>query len=122
MKVPGDFETNYFKDLKGDQVPVEVRELERLLRGNRIKAVQQLVHYLYGAKDLKEQEDRETRGWASLTLAAYFNFTSEEIETAIARMSSPNELRAVKKELLLVAQTNHPGSTNAPPMRVRTDK
>jgi len=50
------------------------------------------------------------------------HLTPDELETAIARMSSPNELRAVKKELLLVAQTNHPGSINTPPTRMRTNK
>jgi hypothetical protein len=46
INTPGDTTKNYFKDLKGDKVPPEVKTLEKMLGEDRTKALQQLVYYI----------------------------------------------------------------------------
>jgi len=109
LKIPGDTTKNYVKDLKGDMVPVEVRTLEKMLKGDRVKILQHLVSYFAGARNLlPDQKQYETRGWVTLVLAAYFNFTPEEVEHVAKVMPSTKELQGVTAELMVQAKANHP--------------
>ena len=107
--IPGDTTKNYVKDLKGDMVPVEMRNLEKMLKGDRGKTIQHLVYYCAGARNLlPDQKQYEIRGWVTLIIASYFNFTPEEVEQAAKLMPSTKELQGVVDHLITQAKANHP--------------
>jgi hypothetical protein len=108
LKVPGDTTKNYLKDLKGESVPAEVRTLETLLKGDRSKMLQQLVYYINGVTGLSDPKEKEQRGWATLAIAAYFNFTPEEVDQVAKLMPSTKDFRGVPSELVNQAKANHP--------------
>lgn len=110
LNVPGDTTKNYLKDLKGDAVPREVRTLERMLNGDRVKALQQLVYYIDGAKAIRDQVRRETRGWVTLAVAAYFNFTPAEVDYVASLMPRTENFCGMPPELVGQAKANHPTS------------
>jgi hypothetical protein len=109
LKIPGDTTKNYVKDLKGDTVPVEMRTLEKMLKGDRVKTLQHLVSYFAGARTLlPDQQKFETRGWVTLVIAAYFNFTPEEVEHVAKLMPSTKDVQAATDTLMAQAKANHP--------------
>jgi len=111
LHVPGDTTKNYLKDLKGNMVPPEVRKLEEMLNGDRIQTLQQLVFYFDGARShLPDHENFETRGWVTLTVAVYFNFTPAEVEHVAKLMPRTNVFGGMPSELIGQAKANHPTS------------
>ena len=116
LRVPGDTTENYFKDLKGNRVPPEVRKLEKMLNGDRIQTLQQLVYYADGARALlPDHEKFETRGWVTLTVAAYFNFTPAEVEHVAKLMPRANDFGGMPNELIEQAKANHPTNKSTVP-------
>jgi translation initiation factor IF-1 len=116
LRIPGDTTKNYVKDLKGDMVPVEMRTLEKMLKGDRGKTLQHLVFYCAGARNLlPDQKQYETRGWVTLVIAAYFNFRPEEVEQAAKLMPSTKELQGVIDDLMAQAKANHPTTDSTVP-------
>ena len=107
VRMAGDSWTNILKNLKGEQVPVEVQALEKTLGGDRIKAAQQLAYFMKGANT------NETCGYASIAIFAYFNFTTQEIERATSEITASETSfpQGIVKEMLWMAQQQHP--TNA---------
>jgi hypothetical protein len=115
-KIPGNTTLNYVKDLRGDMVPVEMRTLEKMLKGDRVKTLQHLVSYLAGARTLlPDQKKYETRGWVTIVIASYFNFTPQEVEHVAKLMPSTKEVQGATNELMALAKANHPTTDSTVP-------
>jgi|GEM_PF-4740233 len=115
LRVQGDTTKNYLKDLKENMVPPEVRKLEKMLNGDRIQTLQQLVYYADGARALlPDHEKFETRGWVTLTVVAYFNFTPAEVEHVAKLMPQTNDFGGMPNELTGQAKANHPSKSTVP--------
>ena len=106
--VANDSATNVLKDLKGDQVPVDMKKLEQMAGGDRIKLAQQLSYFMTDANT------NQTCGFQSLALFAYFWFTPEEIEGATRDMGDKVP-QGVVKELLWMARQQHPTTPRTVP-------
>lgn len=93
--------TNVLKDLKGDQVPPDVKSLEQMAGGDRIALARQLAYFMTDART------NQTCGFQSVALFAYFWFTPEEMERATHDVGAkvPQD---VVKELLRIARQQHP--------------
>jgi hypothetical protein len=116
LAIPGDTTKNYVKDLKGDKVPVEMRNLEKMLKGDRGKTIQHLVYYCAGARNLPpDPKQYKIRAYVTVIIASYFNFTPEEVEQAAKLMPSTKELQGVIDSLMTYAKANHPTKDSTVP-------